>query len=99
MSAIGTGVQLEIPSGYYGKIEGRSGLALKGIHPLGGVIDSDYRGELKVILRNGQDVDYDIRKGTRIAQLCILPCTELEWKEVSTLSNTARGCQGFGSTG
>ena len=96
---IGTGLKMAIPTGYFGKIEGRSGLALKGLTPLAGIIDADYRGEIKVIMRNCAEQGYRVQKGNRIAQLCILKCPNVLFKESSQLGTTERGCHGFGSTG
>lgn len=95
-----TGVAVAIPHGFYGRIAPRSGLAAKfGIGVLAGVIDSDYRGELVVLLSNHGQGDYEIKAGDRIAQLVlesiILP--EPFWSE--ELSETTRGDNAFGSTG
>ena len=94
-----TGLRVEIPDRYYGKIEGRSGLARRGLYPIGGVVDSDYRGPLWVILRNSSTTSHVVCRGDRVAQLIILRCVDVDWKRVSQLSTTTRGCQGFGSTG
>ena len=95
---IKTGVALEMPTGYWAKIEGRSGLAMKGLTPLGGVIDNDYRGEIHVILINLGKNAVHISRHVRIAQLTftrqIQPRLQISYK----LSNTERGCKGFGST-
>lgn len=98
---IDTGISVEIPEGYYGQIFGRSGLAYRsGIAVLGGVIDSDYRGEIKVILLNtDQDNDFYYESEDRIAQLVILPYHRVEPKIGFFSSTTARGDKGFGSTG
>ena len=90
---------MEIPRGVFMKIEGRSGLASNGIYPIGGVIDSDYRGEIQVILRNSSQTDVALEPGTRIAQLILLPRQTAEWELVSWLNPTKRACHGFGSTG
>ncbi len=100
---IPTGIAIALPDpGYVALIFARSGLSIKhGIAPANcvGVIDSDYRGELKVGLQNSSDQPYTIQPGDRIAQLSILPViqAELEWTE--TLEDTQRGDGGFGSTG
>ncbi|HDH91412.1 MAG TPA: dUTP diphosphatase [Candidatus Aenigmarchaeota archaeon] len=97
--AIRTNLFLEIPKGIFAKVEGRSGLALKGIFPIGGIIDPDYRGEVKVILRNSSKKDFVIKKGDKIAQLVFYPYVLPEIEEVEELSETKRGTQGFGSSG
>ncbi|MCZ7484420.1 dUTP diphosphatase [Rhizobium rhizogenes] len=97
-----TGFIFEIPQGYEAQIRPRSGLAIKnGITCLNspGTVDSDYRGEVKVILANlGQD-DFIIERGMRIAQMVIAPVTQVTVSEVTETSETARGAGGFGSTG
>lgn len=95
-----TGVSLEIDKGYYGQIAPRSGLAVEyGIIVLGGIIDSDYRGEVKVILKNIGEKLWTVQPGDRIAQLLILPCYQGDLTLVDSLSKTDRGVDGFGSTG
>jgi dUTP pyrophosphatase len=102
-TVLNTGVTLAVPPGYMGKIEGRSGLAMKGISVLGGVIDSGYRGEIKVILRNNGDEPFVIQNQQRIAQFLVLKIHEADVltlaKNVDELSRTKRGADGFGSTG
>lgn len=97
-----TGFIFEVPHGYEAQIRPRSGLAIKnGITCLNspGTVDSDYRGEVKVILANlGQD-DFTIERGMRIAQMVIAPMTQVTVLEVTETSETARGTGGFGSTG
>lgn len=97
---VGTGIAVSIPPGFYGRIAPRSGLAARnGIDVLAGVVDRDYRGELKVILINlGHDV-YTISHGDRIAQMIIEPCERVAVQEVEELDSTARGAARFGSTG
>ena len=98
--AFPTGVSLEIEKGYYGQIAPRSGLALQsGIIVLGGIIDSDYRGEVKVILQNNGEKEWTVQPGDRIAQLLILSCYQGGLTVVESLSSTDRGEGGFGSTG
>jgi dUTP pyrophosphatase len=97
-----TGLTLAIPPGYEGQVRPRSGLALK--HGLTvanapGTIDSDYRGELGVILVNLGDQPYVIRRGDRIAQIIFAPVTRATLREVAELPPTGRGNGGFGSTG
>ena len=98
---IGTGISIAIPPGYYGRIAPRSGLAVKhGIDVLAGVIDSDYRGEIKVILLNtDREERFYVKKGDRIAQLIIEWCGNHTVMDVSELDETDRGQSGFGSTG
>ena len=99
---IGTGLSVEIPEGYFGAIFARSGLASKnGIRPANcvGVCDSDYRGEYIVPLHNDTDEDYTVCHGDRIAQMIVLPYLSVEFIETGELSETDRGCSGFGSTG
>jgi dUTP pyrophosphatase len=100
--AVATGFAFAIPHGYEVQVRPRSGLALKnGITCLNtpGTIDSDYRGEVKVILANLGDEDFAIARGDRIAQLVVAPVTQGVMVEVDTLDDTVRGFGGFGSTG
>ncbi len=100
--AVATGFALAIPDGYEIQVRPRSGLALKqGITCLNtpGTIDSDYRGEVRVILANLGEDDFMITKGDRIAQIVVAPVTRGVMVEVNTLDDTARGTGGFGSTG
>jgi dUTP pyrophosphatase len=97
-----TGLIFEIPEGYEGQIRPRSGLALKhGLTCLNtpGTIDSDYRGEVKVLLINLGEEPCDITRGMRIAQMVIAPVVQLRVTEITERSETARGVGGFGSTG
>ncbi len=97
-----TGIAIALPPGFEAQMRPRSGLALKhGITCLNspGTIDADYRGELKVILVNLGQEPFVIKRGERIAQIVIAPVTQGEWRVVETLSETARGAGGFGSTG
>lgn len=100
--AVATGLALAIPAGYEIQVRPRSGLALKHgitVPNTPGTIDSDYRGELKVILINHGADAFEIRRGDRVAQLVLAPVTQGSWLEVSELDETARGEGGFGSTG
>ena len=100
-SAVPTGVRLEIPSGYEGQVRPRSGLAARHgvtIANAPGTIDSDYRGEVKVILVNLSEEEYTISPGDRIAQLVIAPVTQVAFTEAE-LQGSRRGEGGFGSTG
>ena len=97
-----TGLSVEIPEGYVGLIYARSGLATKkGLAPANkvGVIDSDYRGEVKVALFNQSGKEQTVAAGERVAQLVIAPYLAVEYQEAEELSDTARGAGGFGSTG
>ncbi len=98
---VGTGIAVELPPGYEGQVRPRSGLALKGITVLNtpGTIDSDYRGEVKVILLNLSDKPFRVEKGMKIAQLVISKYEKVDVVEVEKLSETKRGEGGFGSTG
>ena len=98
---IGTGIAMEIPEGYVGLVYARSGLACKeGLAPANkvGVIDSDYRGEIKVALHNHSLKERVVEKGERIAQIVITPYLKCEFEE-GELSFSSRGEGGFGSTG
>lgn len=100
--AVATGFAFAIPDGYEVQVRPRSGLALKhGVTCLNtpGTIDSDYRGEVKVILANLGEDDFQITKGDRIAQLVVSPVTHAAMIEVEEIDETARGTGGFGSTG
>lgn len=97
-----TGLIFEVPEGYEAQIRPRSGLAIKnGITCLNtpGTVDSDYRGEVKVILANLGQEDFVVERGMRIAQMVIAPVTQVHVVEVSETSATIRGAGGFGSTG
>lgn len=101
---VGTGIAMEIPEGYVGLVFARSGLACKkGLAPANkvGVIDSDYRGEIKVALHN-HNISGDalsVESGERIAQISIVPYLKAEFEECDSLEDTDRGEKGFGSTG
>jgi len=112
---VSTGLSIEVPQGYYARIAPRSGLAVKnGIDVLAGVVDSSYRGEVKVVLMNlsidlasmmgltpniaGSNFDFNIKAGDRIAQLIIEKYHAVDWQQVESLSTTER-TGGFGSTG
>ena len=100
--AVATGFAVAIPPGYEIQVRPRSGLALKhgiSVPNTPGTIDSDYRGELKVILINHGAQAFAIARGDRIAQLVLAPVTQAAWDEVVQLDDTARGAGGFGSTG
>ena len=99
---IGTGISMAIPDGYFGAVFARSGLATReNLRPANcvGVIDQDYRGEIKVAVHNDSNVERFINKGDRIAQLVIMPYLAVSFNEVEKLNTTSRGSGGFGSTG
>ena len=99
---IPTGLQVAIPEEYEIQIRPRSGLAAKesiGVLNSPGTIDSDYRGELKIILFNHSNKDFIINNGDRIAQMVLVPIIKMEFEEVDSLPDTVRGQGGFGSTG
>ena len=97
---VSTGLKMEIPKGFFGSIRDRSGLAAKkAIHVLAGVIDSHYRGEIKIVLINLGNENFEINKGDRIAQMIIQPCENCNIEEVQNIDETERGESGFGSTG
>ncbi|MXO59067.1 dUTP diphosphatase [Altererythrobacter salegens] len=100
--AVATGLAMAIAPGYEIQVRPRSGLALKhgiSVPNTPGTIDSDYRGELKVILINHGAEPFAIARGDRVAQLVLAPVTLAAWDEVEELDDTARGTGGFGSTG
>lgn len=100
--AVATGIAVAIPQGFEIQVRPRSGLALKyGITVANapGTIDSDYRGEVKVILINHGSERFEVRRGDRIAQLVLAPVTRASWLPVDELDETERGEGGFGSTG
>lgn len=99
---IPTGLFVEVPVGYEAQVRPRSGLAFKkGITVLNtpGTIDADYRGEVKVILVNLSEEDFEVQNGERVAQMVIAAHERAEWAEVEELTETARGAGGFGHTG
>ena len=100
--AVATGLALAIPEGYEIQVRPRSGLALKhgvSVPNTPGTIDSDYRGEVKVIMINFGSEPFAIHRGDRVAQLVLAPVTRAGWVEVAELGETERGEGGFGSTG
>ena len=100
--AVATGFALAIPEGYEIQVRPRSGLAFKhgiSVPNAPGTIDSDYRGELKVLLINHGQETFSIARGDRVAQLVLAPVTRAAFTEVDDLDETVRGAGGFGSTG
>ncbi len=99
VEAIPTGIRVAIPDGYVGLVWDKSGVSLKGVHRLAGVIDSGYRGEVKVVMVNLSDAPFVIDKGMKIAQMLVQPVTTVHVVEAEDLDDTSRGEGGFGSTG
>ena len=100
--SVGTGLAVELPEGTEAQVRPRSGLAAKygiGVLNSPGTIDSDYRGEIRVVLFNASDRDYGIQRGDRIAQLVFSVLTDVELVEADSLTETSRGPGGFGHTG
>ena len=98
-AAVATGVAMEFPSSHGALVEDRSGMAVRGVTTLAGVIDPGYRGEIKVVMTNLSAGQVEIKAGDRIAQLRIVRRIEAQFEEVSELVEAARGAKGFGSTG
>jgi len=97
---ISTGISKQIPTGYVGLIWDKSGVAFKGgLKTMGGVLDSGYRGEIKIILHNLSTESYSIEKGNKVAQMLIQAVEQRELVEVDSLEESDRGEGGFGSTG
>ena len=99
--AVSTGLMISLPANLEAQIRSRSGLAQQGIVVANspGTVDSDYRGEIKVLLHNQSEYTFDIHKGDRIAQIVISPVTRIVWNQVLELDDTERGAGGLGSTG
>jgi dUTP pyrophosphatase len=96
---IKTSLSVEMPKGYHIQIWDRSGLGSKGIHRFAGVVDSDYRGEIMIVLHNTTKSEFKISKGDRIAQALLLPIIQASFIQSEELSETQRNQGGFGSTG
>ncbi len=94
-----TGIKMAVPGGYVGLVWDKSGISLRGVHRLAGVIDSGYRGEVRVVMVNLGNEAFVIEKGMKIAQLLVQPVTEMKVVETEELETTSRGEEGFGSTG
>jgi dUTP pyrophosphatase len=97
-----TGISIAVPPGYEAQVRPRSGLALEHgivLPNAPGTIDSDYRGEVKVILANTGEKPFAVQRGDRIAQLVVAPVVSVEWDERDQLEATARGAGGFGHSG
>lgn len=98
--AVKTGIVLEIPKGYVGLIRDRAGVAQKmNVHTVAGTFDSGFRGEVSIMVVNLNDTTIEIEKGTRIAQMILIPVVKAKIQEVGKLSETERGEKGFGSSG
>ncbi|MBN2367804.1 dUTP diphosphatase [Candidatus Woesearchaeota archaeon] len=95
-----TGIKMAIPEGYVGLVWDKSGYAAKhSIHTMAGVIDSGYRGEIKIVMKNLGKEDFEIKKDMKIAQILIQPVVRANLVEKDSLEDTSRGEGGFGSTG
>jgi len=99
VEAIPTGIKVAIPDGYVGLVWDKSGVSLRAVHRLAGVIDSGYRGEVKVVMINLSEKPFAIEKGMKIAQMLVQPITIVHVVEAEDLDDTSRGEGGFGSTG
>ncbi|MGQ9471411.1 MAG: dUTP diphosphatase [Candidatus Aminicenantales bacterium] len=99
VKAVPTGLKIAIPPGFVGLIWDKSGLALRGVHRLAGVVDSGYRGEVRVVLVNLGQENFEIGAGMKIAQMLVQPVEQVVIEEVEELDPTPRGEAGFGSTG
>lgn len=99
VQAVSTGIKVAVPEGHVGLIWDKSGISLKGVHRLAGVIDSGYRGEVKVVMINLGDSPFVIEKGMKVAQMLIQPLIVVKVVETEELDDTPRGEGGFGSTG
>ena len=97
--AVQTGIKVAIPAGHVGLIWDKSGISLKGVHRLAGVVDAGYRGEIQVVMVNLGCEPYEIKKGMKIAQMLVQPIDEVKVVEAEDLDGTTRGEGGFGSTG
>jgi dUTP pyrophosphatase len=97
--AVPTGIAMEFPATHGALVEDRSGLALKGVTTLAGVIDPGYRGEVRIVLTNLNPVPFEVAVGDRIAQLRVVQRIEATFEEVAELAEAPRGAAGFGSTG
>ena len=97
--AVPTGIQMAIPAGHVGLVWDKSGISLKRVHRLAGVVDSGYRGEVRVVMVNLGQGPFEIKAGMKIAQMLIQPVESPTVVESDTLDDTSRGDGGFGSTG
>ncbi|MCX6568677.1 MAG: dUTP diphosphatase [Candidatus Aminicenantes bacterium] len=97
--AVPTGIQVAVPAGHVGLVWDKSGISLKSVHRLAGVVDSGYRGEVQVVMINLGAAPFAVRKGMKIAQMLVQPVAAVEVVESDSLEDTSRGQGGFGSTG
>ena len=97
--AVPTGIQVAIPQGFVGLVWDKSGISLKGVHRLAGVVDAGYRGEVRVVLINLGPQPFAVKTGMKVAQMLIQPVASIAVVESETLDDTSRGEGGFGSTG
>jgi dUTP pyrophosphatase len=97
--AVPTGIQVAVPAGHAGLVWDKSGISLKSVHRLAGVVDSGYRGEVQVVMINLGAAPFAVRKGMKIAQMLVQPVAAVEVVESDSLDDTSRGQGGFGSTG
>jgi len=97
--AVPTGIQIAVPPGHVGLVWDKSGISLKGVHRLAGVVDAGYRGEVQVVMINLGPALFAVRKGMKIAQLLVQPVATVSVVECEELDDTSRGEGGFGSTG
>jgi dUTP pyrophosphatase len=99
VQAVPTGIQVAVPAGHVGLVWDKSGISLKGVHRLAGVVDAGYRGEVRVVLINLGSETFSVRKGMKIAQMLVQPVAAVKVREADELDETSRGDGGFGSTG
>lgn len=99
VKAVPTGIQMAIPLGFVGLVWDKSGISLKAVHRLAGVVDAGYRGEVQVVLVNLGREPYAVKAGMKIAQMLIQPVHAVEIEDAPELDDTKRGDGGFGSTG
>ncbi len=99
ISKVRIGLSIAIPDGFVGIVMDKSGIALKGIHSIAGVVDSSFRGELEIVLANLGKSAFEIKKGQKVCQMVIMPVATAKITEAEKLSETKRGKKGFGSTG
>jgi dUTP pyrophosphatase len=97
--AVPTGIQVAVPAGHVGLVWDKSGISLKSVHRLAGVVDSGYRGEVQVVMINLGAATFAVRKGMKIAQMLVQPVAAVSVIECEALDGTSRGQGGFGSTG
>ena len=97
--AVPTGIQVAVPAGHVGLVWDKSGISLKSVHRLAGVVDSGYRGEVQVVMINLGAAPFAVRKGMKIAQMLVQPVATVSVIECEALDGTSRGEGGFGSTG